>query len=128
MAPALSRHSSNSLEDVFDVCLHGFHVILRRYMVRVTETKNKDTRKETNKGWCGVTESRPKILGVVERRGDYVNHSRKKEGDMNLEKIYVCACIWITEINYLENKNGHVLVQLGWNVHVCNWERGGDLG
>ena len=27
-------------------------------------------------------------------KGDYVNHSRKKEGDMNLEKRYVCACIW----------------------------------
>ena len=33
--------------------------------------------------------------------GGYVNHFRKKEGDMNLEKTYVCACIWRKEINYL---------------------------
>ena len=32
-------------------------------------------------------------------RRDYVNHSRKKEGNMNLEKIYVCMCL------YLENRN-----------------------
>ena len=41
---------------------------------------------------------------------------------MNLETIYVCACIWRTEIlNYLENKNGHGWVQLGWTE--CNWGR-----
>ena len=56
-------------------------------------------------------------------RGDYVNHSRKKEGDMNLDKIYVCSCISRTEMNYLENKNGHGWVQLGWTM--CNWGRGG---
>ena len=74
--------------------------------------------------WCRVTESRPKIPGVVEGEGGggYVNHFRKKESDMNLEKIYVCTCIWRLEINYLENKNGHGCVQLRWTV--CNWGRG----
>ena len=42
---------------------------------------------------------------------------------MNLEKIYVSACIWRTKINYLENENGHGLVQLRWTI--CNWRRGG---
>ena len=42
---------------------------------------------------------------------------------MNLEKINVCAYIWRTEINYLENKNGHGWVQLWWTA--CNWGRGG---
>ena len=32
---------------------------------------------------------------------------------MKLEKIFICACIWRTEIKYLENKNGHGWVQLG---------------
>ena len=32
---------------------------------------------------------------------------------MNLEEIFICACIWRTEINYLENKNGRGWVQLG---------------
>ena len=41
---------------------------------------------------------------------------------MNLEKIYVCAFIWRTEINYLKNENGHGWVQLRWTV--CNWGRG----
>ena len=41
---------------------------------------------------------------------------------MNLEKIYVFACIFRTEINYSENKNGHGWVQLRWTV--CNWGRG----
>ena len=31
---------------------------------------------------------------------------------MNLEKIYVRTLIWRTEINYLENKNGHGWVQV----------------
>ena len=34
--------------------------------------------------------------------------SPEKCGDvLILRKIHVCACIWRTEINYLENKNGH---------------------
>ena len=46
---------------------------------------------------------------------------------MNLEKIFVCAYIWRKEINYLQNKNGHGGVQLGWTV--CKWEGwGGGLG
>ena len=45
---------------------------------------------------------------------------------MNLEKIYVCACIKRIEINYLENKNGHGWVQLGWTV--CYWRGGGRVG
>ena len=35
---------------------------------------------------------------------------------MNLEKIFVCTCIWRTEVNYSENKNGHGWVQVGWTV------------
>ena len=35
---------------------------------------------------------------------------------MNIEKIYVCAGVWSTEINYLENKNGHGWLQLRWTV------------
>ena len=34
---------------------------------------------------------------------------------MNPEKIFVCACIWRTEINYLQN-NGHDRVHLGGGV------------
>ena len=45
---------------------------------------------------------------------------------MNLEKIYACACIKRTEINNLENKNGHGWVQIGWTV--CNVGREGGLG
>ena len=44
---------------------------------------------------------------------------RKKEGlyYINLSKIYLCVRIWSTEINYLENKNGHDWVRLGWTAH-----------
>ena len=31
--------------------------------------------------------------------------TRKRRGYMNHEKMYVCVCILITELNYLENKN-----------------------
>ena len=41
---------------------------------------------------------------------------------MNLGKIYVYACVWRTEINYLENKNGHEWVQLLRTVF--NWGKG----
>ena len=33
--------------------------------------------------------------------------------------VPVQKCIWRTEINYLENKNGHSWVQPRWTV--CNW-------
>ena len=45
---------------------------------------------------------------------------------MNLEKIYICAVIRRTEINYSENKNGHGWVQLGWTR--CNSEKKKRLG
>ena len=67
-----------------------------------------------------------KNTGCGLRGGGYVNHFRKKKGDMNLEKIYVCACIWRIEIKYLENKNGHGWVQLGWTV--CNWGKEAGVG
>ena len=45
---------------------------------------------------------------------------------MNRGKIYVCACIWKTEINYLVNKNGHDWVEgmqlgeeIGYNVFTA---------
>ena len=39
-------------------------------------------------------------------RGGVTYITLEKEGEyMSLEKIYVCACILRTEINYLENKN-----------------------
>ena len=31
---------------------------------------------------------------------------------MNLEKIYICACIWRGEINYLERGGGYGMVDL----------------
>ena len=45
---------------------------------------------------------------------------------MNLEKLYLCVCIWRTDINYLENKNGHGWVQLRWTV--CILGRGFRVG
>ena len=56
------------------------------------------------KGWCWVSQKQKYWAWF--KVGSYVNHSRKKKGDMNLEKIYVhvCACIWRIEINYLEKK------------------------
>ena len=46
---------------------------------------------------------------------------------MYLEKMYVhvCACIWRTELNYLENKNGLSWVQRGWTI--CNWGKGREF-
>ena len=38
-----------------------------------------------------------------------------------LQKIYVCAVIRRTRINYAENKNGHGWVQLHVGWMVCNW-------
>ena len=88
----------------------------------LTETKNKDTGKGMLK--LIITEDKHGLVWgyLVKTKntgrgfrggGDYVNHSRK---------IYVCVCIYRTEIRYLENKNGHGWVQLGWTV--CTWGRG----
>ena len=42
---------------------------------------------------------------------------------MNHEKMYVCVCILITELHYLENKNVRGLIQLGGRY--ANGEGGG---
>ena len=52
-----------------DVCFHGFHVILRGYIVRDGQhrPKNKDTVKEMLKlikGWCGVSQNLKYWIGL----------------------------------------------------------------
>ena len=62
-----------------------------------------------------------KRLGVT-----YIIVQEKGGGYMNRDKIYVCSCIWKTEINYLVNKNGHDWVEgmqlgeeLGYSVFTA---------
>ena len=94
--------------------------------VWVTEAKNKDTGKEMLKLITCITEDKQGLLWGKSRpkkkktgrclRGFglqlYVYRSLKRRGYMNLEKMYVRTWIWRTEINYLENKNGHGWVQV----------------
>ena len=59
-----------------------------------------------------AAESRPNYR-VWFKGGGLCKSLQKKEGDTNIENIYVCTCIWRLEITYLENKNGHGWVRLG---------------
>ena len=77
----------------------------------VTEAKTKDKGTEDKQGlvWFSQDQTYWDTYITPEKGGGY----------MNLEEIYVRACIWRTEINYLENKNCYGWVQLWWTV--CNW-------
>ena len=114
-----------------DVCFHGIYAILRGYTWWWVGNRGKKIKiqgrrcrgwlvQKTNKGWCGVSQDQKYWTGLKVGGVTYIT----PEKGVNLKKIYVCACIWRTEINYLENKNGHSWAQLMWTV--CNW--GGGLG
>ena len=85
----------------------------------VTETKTKDTGKDIlkliiteDKPGLVLGRSRPNILGGVWGRGTYFT-PEKEARYMSLENIFVYACMWRTEINYLENKNGNGWMHIG---------------
>ena len=97
----------------------------------VAEAKIKDTGKKKlklivtkDKQGSVWGKTRQKILGGVKGGGGTYINPEKGGGYMNLEKIYVCACIWRTEIKYLVYKNGHSWVQIGGRYATGGGEQG----
>ena len=104
LSPALLRHTSRVQRMFSWISRHLERVYGDGW---VTEAKIKDTGKEKLK--FIVTEdkhgsvwgkTRQKMLGGVKGGGGTYINPEKGGGYMYLEKIYVCACIWRTEINY----------------------------